>query len=655
MSRVHLVFALLLASIPVACRTQHEDSGCASAADASCDACAAGLQDHDGDGVCAPACTDSSCHGHGTCADSTGAASCSCATGYTGPGCGSCAAGFQDNDHDGACAPVCETSTCNGRGTCSDTSGQPVCSCSGGYAGATCGACAAGLQDNDHDGVCTASCASTPACPGAHQACGDETGTATCACAAGHADSGSGCAWVGVIRDPSFDRTPADAWAASGGAQVLPSSTLAFFGHDAICTDLGAVTQRVTMPPASAADRLALSVTANATCNAATCPWPYPSLAVGFGGKRHYIQDLTKGNSTTRICLGEAALGGTRALELSPSTRSFCASSIVTASIDRVDVSPDPACPPLGTLVNGAFTDGDTGWTLGLTGSATGGLQTGPFDGTAAFHVHSEWTCSDGSAKTLLSIPLAEGAALRFDSQLTAGKTAFVQLDGRTVGVVQGDGTPRSTTLCLSDAVAGTVQELYVYAANAGPSCYTSSPYDFYLDNVEVVTDPACAGEKAMSDPGAEIEPSAAIIPWELSAYDVSTATFTRNPAEVHGGAQALKLSTAEFCGYASVRAPVNVPLADATGGPALKVWLNANTLTYARMSGTPMNVSLIPSTTGWEQHTICLPPERSGGLNNITLQVVASSNGGCGSPTVEMRAFLDDFEVTTDASCPTH
>ena len=55
---------------------------------------------------------------------------------------GSCPAGQQDNDGNGVCEPACEARSCSGQGTCSDASGQIVCSCDGFYRGTNCEICA---------------------------------------------------------------------------------------------------------------------------------------------------------------------------------------------------------------------------------------------------------------------------------------------------------------------------------------------------------------------------------------------------------------------------------------------------------------------------------------------------------------------------------
>jgi hypothetical protein len=173
---------------------------------ATCEQCADGYQDNDGNGICEPTCAsvNLTC-GHGQCADSSGTAACACDTGYQGTACDQCAAGYQDNNSNGTCEPTCATANLGCvQGACVDTSGTAVCACDDrfdgalcdtcatGFAGAACDTCAAGYtgaacdvcdtnyQDNDHDGTCEPSCA-TVTCSVSGSFCTDDVGPAKCA------------------------------------------------------------------------------------------------------------------------------------------------------------------------------------------------------------------------------------------------------------------------------------------------------------------------------------------------------------------------------------------------------------------------------------------------------------------------------------------
>ena len=147
---------------------------------ATCTECAAGQQDKDGNKTCAPACAANTCSGHGTCNDSTGTAACTCETGYAGANCATCATGYQDKDNDKTCKAACGAATCNSHGTCADTTGTAICTCAAEYTGPACASCATNFQDKDNDKTCKAACGAATC--NSHGTCVDTTGTAVCTC-----------------------------------------------------------------------------------------------------------------------------------------------------------------------------------------------------------------------------------------------------------------------------------------------------------------------------------------------------------------------------------------------------------------------------------------------------------------------------------------
>src|SRR5262249_53462844 len=75
--------------------------------------------------------------------------------------------------------PRCRAGTCQGHGSCDDTSGPAVCDCATGRAGAHCEQCANGYQDNDADRNCSVAC-SAGACTNPSEACSDRSGAIQC-------------------------------------------------------------------------------------------------------------------------------------------------------------------------------------------------------------------------------------------------------------------------------------------------------------------------------------------------------------------------------------------------------------------------------------------------------------------------------------------
>lgn len=163
-----------------------DDSGTAACAcnpgwtGPGCDACENGLQDENGDGTCLPTCDAAAlaCV-HGACSDDDGTAHCACDSGWSETLCDACAAGLQNNDGDATCLPTCATAglTC-GHGTCADGDGTADCACNSGWTGAACDVdideCATNTHDCDTNATCT-----------------DTDGSFSCACVTGYAGAGT--------------------------------------------------------------------------------------------------------------------------------------------------------------------------------------------------------------------------------------------------------------------------------------------------------------------------------------------------------------------------------------------------------------------------------------------------------------------------------
>ena len=119
-------------------------------------------------------------------------AGCACDTGYTGSECSYCAGGYQDNDSNGSCELACSASSCTSNAVCDDSSGSITCECAEGYTGSDCSSCASGYQDNDSNGSCLPSCATTGYSCSGHGYCSDASGSAVCVCDSGYIPNGSG-------------------------------------------------------------------------------------------------------------------------------------------------------------------------------------------------------------------------------------------------------------------------------------------------------------------------------------------------------------------------------------------------------------------------------------------------------------------------------
>lgn len=159
-------------------------------AGADCSACADGYT-RAADGGCAPLgpCVDNGdCGEHGICDERTGQAVCVCDPGWAGAACDTCAGGYED-DGEGGCAllpPTCQADSCSGHGTCDDADGDIICDCDPGYDGMDCGRCADGYEDDGAGGCAPLSgqC-TTQSCSG-HGSCDDSSGSFVCTCLPGY-------------------------------------------------------------------------------------------------------------------------------------------------------------------------------------------------------------------------------------------------------------------------------------------------------------------------------------------------------------------------------------------------------------------------------------------------------------------------------------
>jgi hypothetical protein len=134
------------------------------------------------------------CQPGGTCVDEALRDSCACSQGHTGQTCARCDEGYQDNDGDGRCSPLCATAglACGAHQTCVDASGSATCVCARGYVGTACENCDTGFIDRSGDGNCVAvTCAAALVTCSGHASCVDRTYPPACRCDIGW--SGASC------------------------------------------------------------------------------------------------------------------------------------------------------------------------------------------------------------------------------------------------------------------------------------------------------------------------------------------------------------------------------------------------------------------------------------------------------------------------------
>ncbi|MCK9459148.1 MAG: hypothetical protein M0R80_05875 [Proteobacteria bacterium] len=160
-----------------------------------CNSCAPGFHAEEVEGADAGSdetcvldqtCLPTSCDGHGTCEDSTGVVVCDCGTGYTGQFCADCDTGYHEDGGGCVLDEACPTTgACSGHGTCDDTTGEAICTCDLGWDGDTCSTCAAGFHDDGAGGCVLDETCLANTCD-QHGTCDDSGDVVVCDCDAGY-------------------------------------------------------------------------------------------------------------------------------------------------------------------------------------------------------------------------------------------------------------------------------------------------------------------------------------------------------------------------------------------------------------------------------------------------------------------------------------
>ncbi len=150
-----------------------------------CDDCEGGYHDDGDDCVLDQTCLPTSCSYHGTCDDSSGSVVCTCTGGFTASSyCASCSTGFHPSGNQCVLDETCGANTCNQHGSCDVVDYETVCDCDEGWMGDTCSGCAAGFHLDDGECVPDESC--LPSSCAGHGTCDDSGDVVVCACEAGY-------------------------------------------------------------------------------------------------------------------------------------------------------------------------------------------------------------------------------------------------------------------------------------------------------------------------------------------------------------------------------------------------------------------------------------------------------------------------------------
>ncbi len=111
-------------------------------------------------------------------------------------------------------------------------------------------------------------------------------------------------------------------------------------------------------------------------------------------------------------------------------------------------------------------------------------------------------------------------------------------------------------------------------------------------------------------------------------------------------------MMTQQACTSATATAVVSVPPPVSGAGPALKFYYKGgSTNGTAQVTIGSANVTLATQ-SAYTQQTVCLDPASAG--EGAALSIRLMGNGGvCATSFAATRLYVDDFQVTTDATCP--
>lgn len=487
-----------------------------------------------------------------------------------------------------------------------------------------------------------------------HEVCDSSSGPGrVCACAPAYEDNGSGCEFAGAPLAPGFD-DPAP-WTTSGGA-VLDGTAIGSddagevrWSGDAICDSSG-VSQTFTMPTYGRAEPLAFQITyrGDSESNEAR-----PQVGINERWTRFPRRDSF---FTQTSCLGEAGFGGDVEFRVDGHSV-FCPNSDVSDElvVDRFelvraeDVELD--CPEPGFVLDGDFEGDGTAWTL--LGDASVQDDIGQ-NGTRAARLQTATLCSIAAMTGVASLPLPAtmaSQALRFYWSGTPGRALQVLAADAFVSELTASGEATISTLCLPPHAAGLAREITFALPITGGMCANPDVRDFVVDAVEVVSEAKCGDDPFILDGDFELAVTGTVPgSWRFSGGD-TRGTVGVVTGSAQSGDASLRFTAHEQCVFLSARATIVVPKPDATGGPALKYFYQADDNPETTLESQPGNGPLPEGGAGFVEETVCLNPALATQPQEVSFRMQRS--GPCGTTFPEEEAFIDNVRVTTDPACP--
>ncbi|MBW2262556.1 MAG: hypothetical protein JRG91_11335 [Deltaproteobacteria bacterium] len=493
-------------------------------------------------------------------------------------------------------------------------------------------------------------------------------------------DDGSSIMCVNRVTDSRFMTTTS--WTTTGSAVVNTSAGGYLEAGEgeisptAVC-DLDTIAQSFTLPSQTDCGATRLDVWLNVMSFVGGLGTAFTAEVSGnyyyFGGG--FVSTWTQVSN----CLGEAAHTGAMSLAMGaafpPMECDTSPSFVQGLRVDNVKIEYDGACPLVGEATNGDLEDGTGfGWGTsvfmgGVAETDVAGIGIG---GSYGARLHIDSGCQDVSMWVPLSIPTTStmaDPALSFQGNLTSGETVTLTIGDLPGITLEGTGAYRDMRVCLPHHLAGAVYDVDWSAEYWGTCGAPRGPLYLLVDNVGVVDDSTCVFASGMLDPGFEASTTDdAKYGWILQANAGSwggtvVAEAASDATNARSGSGVAHLSVDQRCDSASLMQSIEIPAPTTTEGPAIKLWYRYPSPTISVMSavvspfvqwgGRRLVERTLPGTSSYSQQVLCLPPELAG--RPAVLTIMLNSSGLCADYfTAAEEAWFDDFEVTTDSTCPT-
>lgn len=493
------------------------------------------------------------------------------------------------------------------------------------------------------------------------------------------ADGGEAPLCVDPVSDGRFLTTTA--WTTTGVAAVNPTAT----GHLeagegelpawAVCS-LDTISQSFTVPTQTDCGPARLDLWLNAMTFVGGLGTAFASNQ--NGNYYHFHDGFLMTWTNVSNCLGEAAYSGALDLVMGaayPPTECDTGPSFAQGlRVDNVEIWFDPTCPYVGEIVNGDLeaTTG-FGWhTESTTGASAETDVTGiGTSGSYGARIHLDAGCQEASMWVPMSVPMLStmaSPALSFQAHLSAGEEGQYSVGDIPEIDLEGTGAYGEVRMCLPHHLSGGVYDVTYHAAFWGTCGVARGPLDFIVDDLQVINDITCLHSHGMLDSGFEMSTvdlqrygwifRADATSWGGTVISEVVSDVTKSKS----GTGSAHLSTDQRCDWAMFQQAIELPASSSTEGPALKFWYNYPSPMVTDLAvrvnafhewGKPLAEFIGVATTAYDHVILCLPPELAG--RPAVINASLSSSGLCADFfSAPEHAWFDDFELSTDSTCPT-